>query len=128
MATFVLCMFNFHYMPSAVPNVPLVFLQLFLMPETVFIRQSVLPEQDSKDILEHHFSNEKGSKDVEDKKQVTPARMSYRQSLRIFAGRYANSASALRVIWTPFALLVSPTVIVRESCVNRRTFHNNWLP
>lgn len=85
-------------------------LQLFLMPETVYVRQSTLPKQGSKDVFEDHLSIEKGPKDVEGEK-IIPARMSYRQSLRIYTGRYADSASAFRVIWTPFALLVSPTVL-----------------
>ncbi|GJJ08529.1 hypothetical protein Clacol_002747 [Clathrus columnatus] len=87
-------------------------LQIFFMPETVYVRRNVLVHQDTKDVMEHHPSDDKASRDIEEEGRPVPALMSYRRSLRVFSGRYATNESALRIVWTPFALLASPTVIV----------------
>ena len=86
------------------------------MPETVYVRKPIKPIQDAEKASDDHKSA--GSeRDVEQISSV-PAPMSYWRSLRVFTGTYATDESAFRVVWKPFALLASPTVLVSEQSLS----------
>ncbi|KIJ51227.1 hypothetical protein M422DRAFT_244411 [Sphaerobolus stellatus SS14] len=83
--------------------------QVFLLPETVYVRKPVKPIQVNEKASEDRKSTV--SERDSERNGVTIAPMSYWQSLRIFTGTYATDESALMVMWKPFALLGSPTVL-----------------
>lgn len=96
------------------------------MPETAYIRKSVTfskalgenSAQKEKEI-EGEEEDKKSSDspsgphtDVERKIGGFPTLMTYKESLRIFSGTYSTGDSVWMVLWRPFALLGSPTVLV----------------
>jgi len=87
------------------------------MPETVYNRKPIAPntgnERDRKSSEDRKSMN--SDRDVGQSETVVPPLMSYRESLQVFTGTYATDESAWMTMWRPFALLGSPTVLVRLS-------------
>lgn len=90
------------------------------MPETVYDRRPLIPpatssevaNQDDEKVLNKSLGN---VVQVDNEKNTTsvPSLVSYRQSLRVFTGTYATGDTVWMILWRPFALLGSPTVLVR---------------
>ncbi|KAF8588854.1 MFS general substrate transporter [Ramaria rubella] len=94
-------------------------MQIFFMPETVYKRQFIPPmhqtdlsEENEKDRgLDKVESNISPNSAEKGGKLEFPPMMSYAQSLKIFSGRHNKGESPWILVWRPFALLGSPTVL-----------------
>ncbi|KAF8466523.1 major facilitator superfamily domain-containing protein [Gautieria morchelliformis] len=103
----------------SIASVVLLILQIFFMPETVYKRKPIPLTQPN------HFGTESETHQASEKDEIKsppssaeeggqgasiPMR-SYLQSLRVFSGRHNIGESPWLLVWRPFALLSSPTVL-----------------
>lgn len=96
------------------------------MPETVYSRKIISSTQGTEneknrasDPIETLGSAERGIQ------REHIAMKSYTHSLRVFSGKHNTGENPWMHIWRPFALLASPTVLVRIKFIKSSMNHNS---